>query len=299
MLNRDQSMKILLTGAQGQVGQAIVQANQQLSMHEIISCNRHLLDITDSTQVRKVLEQHKPDVVINAAAYTAVDKAESERELAFAVNAIGPKNLARACEASHIPLLHLSTDYIFDGQKVSSYREDDPAAPLGVYGKSKWQGEQAVREYCEKHVILRVSWVFGEHGHNFVKTMLRLMQEREELKVVNDQHGCPTYADDIAKQLLAICQDPKQWGTFHYCGAPVTTWYSFAQAIREEASKITALRVRTIHPISTSEYPTPAQRPKHSVLNCDKLYTIYSIQQPQWRNGLVKMLQQALSCQNG
>jgi dTDP-4-dehydrorhamnose reductase len=295
MLNRDKSMKILLTGAQGQIGQAIVQVNQQLGMHEIIPCDHRALDIANGLQVKEVLAQYQPDVVINAAAYTAVDKAESERELAFAVNAIGPKNLAQACEALHISLLHLSTDYIFDGQKKSSYSEEDPAAPLGVYGESKWQGEQAVREYCERHVILRVSWVFGEHGHNFVKTMLRLMQEREELKVVNDQHGCPTYAGDIAEVLLSICQDPKQWGTFHYCGMAATTWYDFARVIREETAKLTTLRVKAIHPIPTSEYPTPARRPQNSVLNCDKFYTIYSMQPRSWREGLVKMLQQVLS----
>lgn len=286
-------MKILLTGANGQVGQAIAKISKQFT-HELIACDKHSLDITNIDTIKEKYDYYKPDIIINAAAYTAVDKAESESELAFAINAKGPENLAQVCAAANIPLLHLSTDYIFDGKKTAPYVETDAAAPLGVYGESKWRGEQAIREICSKYIILRVSWVFGEYGNNFVKTMLRLMRERELLRVVADQQGCPTYADDIAYTLLSVANS-QHWGTYHYCGNTMTTWHQFAEAIHLEASQWTSLAVTQIDAITTADYPTPAKRPQNSVLQCQKFIDTFALPTSDWRKGLQQILKQLLT----
>jgi dTDP-4-dehydrorhamnose reductase len=285
-------LKILLTGSRGQVGQALINANHHFS-HALIACDRQILDISDVLQVKKAINHHQPDAVINAAGYTAVDKAESEKELAYSVNETGAKNLAQICENLRIPLFHLSTDYIFDGKKMGAYQEDDVPAPLNVYGESKWLGEQAIRENCEKHCILRISWMFSEHGNNFVKTMLRLMQEREELRMVNDQTGCPTYAGDVAHTLLSMC-DQQHWGTYHYCGLPATTWYGFANIIHDKAKKFLTLRVKNIYPITSADYAMPAKRPQNSVLNCQKFIKTFGIQQTLWRNGLINVIKRVM-----
>jgi len=266
-------MKILLVGSHGQVGKEVVKR-----LPSIIAYDRDELDITDIHQIRQKIEQHLPHVIINCAAYTAVDKAESESDLAFAINKTGPENLAKICEENKIVLIHMSTDYIFDGTKTSPYVETDQANPQSVYGQSKWDGEEAVRHYCKNHVILRVSWVFGEYGHNFVKTMLRLAQEKKELKIVSDQIGCPTYAGDIADVLLHIAKHPKI-GTYHYCGKPVTNWYEFAKVILKDSDI-------KLMPIKTTEYPTPAKRPQNSVLNCDLFMKTFNMELREWQNGL-------------
>jgi dTDP-4-dehydrorhamnose reductase len=247
-------------------------------MPNIIAYDRDELDITDIQQIRRKVELHVPHVIINCAAYTAVDKAETESEVAFLINKTGPENLAKICEENKIFLIHMSTDYIFDGTKKTPYVETDEANPQSVYGLSKWQGEEAVRLYCQNHLILRVSWVFGEYGHNFVKTMLRLSKEKSELKVVSDQIGSPTYAGDIADVLLHVAKNP-QTGTYHYCGKPKTNWYEFAKVILEDSPvKIT--------PIKTTDYPTPAKRPQNSVLNCDLFMKTFKMELSEWQNGL-------------
>lgn len=266
-------MKILITGSHGQVGKEIVKR-----LPNCIAYDRDELDITDINQVRKKIEQHMPHVVINCAAYTAVDKAEAEPDIAFLINKTGPENLAKICEENKIFLMHISTDYIFEGTKTSPYVETDSANATSVYGVSKWQGEEAVRKYCKNYLILRVSWVFGEYGHNFVKTMLKLAEEKKELKIVEDQIGCPTYAGDIAEVLLKIAKDPKI-GTYHFCGQPQTSWYGFAKEILKD-KKINVI------PIKTSEYPTPAKRPANSVLNCDLFKKVFNMELPEWQNGL-------------
>lgn len=290
-------MKILLTGANGQVGWEIA---RRAGRHDILALDRAGLDIVDAEAVRRVAWENRPAVVINAAAYTAVDRAEQEPEQAFAVNRDGPAHLAASCARQGIPLLHISTDYVFDGKQNRPYREDDPTSPLGVYGRSKWEGEEAIRRIHAGHVILRASWVFGEHGNNFVKTILRLARERDALRVVADQRGCPTYAGAIAVALLTIAErmaaGRDDWaGTVHFCGAPATTWWDFAQAIVARARAYTPLRAREITPITTQDYPTPAQRPAYSILACDRLQQHYGLAPPDWRDGLDSTLRALLA----
>ncbi len=234
---------------------------------------------------------------MNCAAYTAVDRAEQEPDRAFAVNRDGPANLARACAAAGAVLLHLSTDYVFDGTKSGPYREDDAAAPLGVYGGSKWAGEEAVRQTLPAHLILRVSWVFGATGGNFVKTMLRLAREREELRVVDDQHGCPTHAGAIAATLLTLAErltggPSAAYGTYHFCNPPPVTWHGFAGAIIERARALTPIKTRTIVPIATQDYPLPARRPANSVLDCTRLHETFGLTPEPWQAGLDAVLKE-------
>ena len=291
-------MRIVLTGANGQVGWEIARLARD---HELLALDHAALDITDAGAVRRTLEESQGEVVINAAAYTAVDKAEQEPEQAFAVNRDGPQQLAAGCHSLGIPLLHLSTDYVFDGTQSRPYQEEDPVAPLGVYGRSKWEGEVAVRQIHAAHLILRVSWVFDEHGHNFVKTILRLAREREQLRVVADQYGCPTYAAAIARVLLSLAEQVAtgdqrdHWGTYHYCGTPATTWYGFAQAIVDIARTYEPLQVQELVPITTAEYPTPARRPANSVLDCSRLKERFGIATRPWQEGLAATLQALLA----
>lgn len=288
-------MRIIVTGAQGQVGWELTRRAPTFG-HEVLAWDVAELDITDAAAVDRALAASGADAVINAAAYTAVDRAEQEPTLAFAVNRDGPAHLAAACARSGIPLLHVSTDYVFDGTKTGSYGEDDPVAPLGVYGQSKWEGDRAVCRLLSRHLILRVSWVFGVHGHNFVKTILRLAREREELRVVADQHGCPTWAGDIADTLLELVGRSAEidahaaWGIYHYCGEPATTWHGFAGAIVEMARANEPLRVRSVIAIPTADYPTPATRPANSVLDCTKLAARLGIRPRPWRAGLEAVL---------
>ena len=289
-------MRILLSGASGQLGREIARRGPARG-HQVLALDRAALDISDPDSVARVLEESGAALVINAAAFTAVDRAEQEPALSFAANRDGPAYLAANCARLGIPLLHISTDYVFDGSKPAPYREDDPVAPLGMYGLSKWQGEEAVRQALAAHIILRVSWVFSQHGHNFVKTMLRLARERDTLRVVADQQGCPTYAGDIAATLLELASRIAggreiPWGTYHYCGRPALSWHGFAQAIFDVARQHQALRVREVVPISTAEYPTPARRPANSVLDCARFTTSFGIQPRPWREGLTVTLQE-------
>ncbi len=288
-------MRIAVIGAKGQVGSELTRRAALLG-HEALAWDQAELDIGDAAAVDRALAASGADAVINAAAYTAVDKAEQESALAFAVNRDGPAHLAAACNRLKIPLLHISTDYVYDGGKPSPYVEDDPVAPLGVYGRSKAEGDDAVRRLLPRHLILRVSWVFGIHGNNFVKTMLRLAREREELRVVADQSGCPTYAGDIADTLLNLAERTAEidangaWGTYHYCGAPATTWHGFASEIVEQARGFETLRAQTITAIITADYPTPAVRPANSVLDSSRLAFRFGIQPRPWRDGLYALL---------
>lgn len=261
------SKSILITGAGGQVGHELAIAD---CAYRLIASSRQQLDITDAEQIKTVFSKHQPDIVINAAAYTQVDRAEQEQELAFAINRDGVAVLAKACKSAGIPLLHISTDYVFDGSKLGAYVEDDPVAPLGVYGESKAAGETVLREMLYEHIILRTSWVFSVTGNNFVKTMLRLGNERDEIAVVDDQIGCPTSARSIAEVLLQLADRYLQgqevcWGTYHFCNGPNTTWFNFAEAIFEQAVGYENLK---LIPITTDDYPTLVRRPKNSALSC-------------------------------
>lgn len=283
-------MIVLLFGGNGQVGYEIVRAGLELDAH-IIAPGRSELDIIHQHSVQTLIQESCADVVINAAAYTAVDLAESHQEEAFSVNRDGVATIANACALAQLPLVQVSTDYVFDGQQQSPYREDDATNPLNVYGQSKLDGEEALRDILEQHIILRTSWVFGMHGNNFVKTILRLAQQREELNIVGDQYGCPTPARSIALTLLDICRqihdkDTVAWGTYHYCGAPVTSWYEFAQQIVSLAKASMPLKLQQLNSIATSDYPTAAVRPGNSEMDCGKIRAAFGIERPDWRSEL-------------
>lgn len=286
---------IVLTGAQGQLGWEF-QRRAVAAGLTVDASDRDELDITDAAAVDAHLAAVRPALVVNAAAYTAVDKAESDSEAAFAVNRDGPAHLAHACAELGIPLIHVSTDYVFDGSYPGAYAEDDPVAPLGVYGVSKFAGEEAVRAACPRHVILRTAWVYGVHGQNFVKTMLRLGRERDVLRVVGDQRGCPTFAGDLADAVLAIAARLQAgdvpadgWGTFHCTGQGHTSWYGLAREVFDRVGPQWE-RVPRVEAITTEEYPTPARRPANSVLDNARLERVYGLRLRAWEPALAEML---------
>ncbi len=281
-------MSVLVAGANGQVGWELARRARGLP---VAALRRQELDVTDAGAVTACFRQHRPALVINAAAYTAVDRAESEPAAAYAVNRDGVRNLAHACAENGAALFHLSTDYVFAGDRQGAYHEDDPVAPLGIYGDSKWAGEVVVREALDRHLIIRTSWVFGSHGQNFVTTMLRLGAERDTLRVVNDQHGCPTPAADIAETLLLLANrhlhgEAIEWGTYHYCGTPVTTWYEFALEIFRLAVRHGLPAPASLVPIKTADYPTPALRPANSELDCRRIEERLGIRRRPWSHAL-------------
>ena len=242
------------------------------------------------------IASYRPDFVINAAAYTAVDKAESNRSAAFALNADAPREMAVASAAAGISLLHVSTDYVFDGKAETAYRETDPCAPLSVYGASKLAGEIAVREHLPRHLILRTSWVFSPFGGNFVRTMLRLGSERDELGVVGDQVGGPTAAADIALALCRIVTEMAsgkgEYGTYHYSGFPFVSWHGFAERIFQQAGKLGLKTPDSVRMITTAQYTTPAPRPGNSMLNCGAIKRDWGIEQPSWETALDRCIEQ-------
>jgi len=283
------SRKILITGANGQLGTCL-REHPAAADFQLAACTRSELDITDIASIERALATHKPDIVINTAAYTAVDKAEQEQAQCSRINHDGAKNIALACQQQHIPLIHLSTDYIFSGTQSSAYQENAGANPPNHYGMSKWLGEQAIQEACEQHLILRVSGVFSRHGHNFAKTIVRLAKERKQLRIVADQMTCPTYAADIAGALFRVAQHLSHWGTYHYCSSDPVSWHHFAEMIIHAARQKEKLAVEEITAISTAEYPTPAKRPAYSVLDCGKIEKDYGIMQPSWRDALAAVV---------
>ena len=283
-------MKIVVFGAGGQIGREVCRAAWPPG-HTILPLDRKAVDITKSAAVGALLTQETPDLAINLAAYTAVDRAECEPDQAWAANCAGAAHIAAACGENATPLIHLSTDYVFDGRKTEPYREDDAVGPIGVYGSSKEAGERAVRAALAQHVILRTAWVFGAHGANFVKTMLRLAAQRPALRVVADQQGCPTPAADIAAALTVVAgqieRGGARWGTYHFAGDIPISWHGFAEAIFDLA----ATRPE-VEPITTDQYPTPAQRPMNSVLDCRKIHDVFGISAPSWRKGLASVIRE-------
>ncbi|MFP4318173.1 MAG: dTDP-4-dehydrorhamnose reductase [Phormidium sp.] len=284
-------MRILLTGVNGQLGSEL--QGTLASLGEVVAVGRDRLDLSQPETIPGVVEEIHPDLIVNCAAYTAVDKAETEVELAHTVNAIAPGTLAKTAAKLEATLLHISTDYVFDGTQSRPYLETDTTNPIGEYGKSKFAGEMAILQTGFPHIILRTAWVYGVGGTgNFVKTMLRLGQERPELRVVADQVGTPSWTGDIGEAIAQIASQHQDLeGTYHFTNSGVASWYDFAVAIFEEAAALGfPLQVQRVYPITTAEYPTPAQRPAYSVLCGKKLEAILNEPAPHWRQGLRQML---------
>lgn len=275
-------MNILITGGMGQLGQSFAHLAAAYPQHHLVCCSRESLDITREDAVAALLQSSGADVLVNCAAYTAVDKAETDQEQAYAINATAPAAMARACKKLGVRMVHISTDYVFGGSRQEAYGEDHPVQPVNVYGATKQAGEAQVLAANPDAVIIRTSWVYAPFGNNFVKTMIRLMQSRPEIGVVADQFGSPTYASDLAEAVLAILDSGRwQGGLYHYSNAGVISWYDFALAIREIGGFACAVKSLT-----TPEYPTPAKRPAYSVLDKTKISEVYGIVIKPWRPSL-------------
>lgn len=288
-------MRLLVTGQHGQVASALV-AKGQLGGVEVMTLGRPAFDLADPAGFSSILADMRPDVVVNAAAHTAVDQAEAEPDLAHAINGVAPGVIARACAGQDVPLIHISTDYVFDGSKPTPYVETDIPAPLGVYGASKHAGELAVAAGNARHVILRTAWVYSAEGRNFVRTMVQLAQSRPVLNVVSDQFGCPTFAEDMAAGILNVAEQIRAkpasdacFGTFHMAGSGDTSWAGLAEAIFAQ-SKAAGRPFARVMPISTAQYPTPARRPANSRLCCAKLENTFGIHLPHWSDALERCL---------
>ncbi|AIA70393.1 dTDP-4-dehydrorhamnose reductase [Pectobacterium atrosepticum] len=281
-------MKILLTGANGQLGRCF---QDRLPTHwQIWSTDANELDITDLTQIEAAIARYQPDAIVNAAAYTAVDKAESESVLAEKINVTGPHNLATVAHEKGIRLVHVSTDYVFDGNATTPYLESSTTNPLSVYGKTKLAGEQAVTKAAPDAIIVRTAWVFSEYGNNFVKTMLRLAKERDALSIVADQKGCPTYAGDLAQAIISLIEKNAECGIYHYCGDKEVSWYEFAKTIFEMAKQQDIIdKQPQLTAITTEQYPTPAHRPQYSSLSCEKIARL-TIKPSDWTDALSQVL---------
>lgn len=283
-------MRILVTGANGQVGTCLEKLLS--ASHDILAVDKEQLDITDPLQVKGIFNQFQPEVVVNAAAYTAVDKAEDEESMAYAVNRDAVELLAKATEERGAMLIHISTDYVFDGQKSGLYAEDDMVCPCSVYGESKLAGELVTANFCQKHIIIRTAWVFSEYGNNFVKTMLRLARERDSFGVVADQFGGPTYAGDIAALIGKIIEKYRsgqiqKFGLFHYSGLPHVSWYEFATTIFAKAETLGALeQIPSLTPLTTADYPTRARRPNNSKLDTSKTVRLLEESESDWQSAL-------------
>ena len=293
-------MKILLTGSNGQVGFEL--ARKLSALGEVIATDREELDLANPDAIRAFIDQTKPDIIINPAAYTAVDKAESEPEMAYQINVTAPEVLAEKAAELDTPLIHFSTDYIFDGLKKDAYIETDMTNPQSVYGKTKCNGEEKIRKHA-KHIILRTSWVFGSHGNNFLKTILRLIREKESLNIVGDQWGSPASSSMLADVTFKIVdtifknKNFNDFGTYHLTNEGETNWHAYASLISSEAMKL-HLKVKCtpdqIHPILTSEYPTAAKRPFNSRLNTDKLKKTFMLELPHWESEVKKVLREII-----
>ena len=275
---------ILLFGGDGQLGREMARVSAARAV-PLVALSRAQGDITDAAAVAEAIKRHDPSIVINAASYTKVDLAETEAEAAHAANAVGPGIVAAACARAGVPMIHISTDYVFDGSKPGPYVEEDAIAPINSYGRSKAVGERAVRDTTPLHVIIRTSWIYGEFGTNFLKTMLQLAAARDELRIVADQRGCPTSTPDLADALLAIAPQllggKGIWGTYHFAGSGVTTWHGFASRIVAAQAPLTG-RAPRVTPITTAEFPRPARRPANSELDCSLIARVYGIRGRPW-----------------
>ncbi|MFP6850372.1 MAG: dTDP-4-dehydrorhamnose reductase [Pseudomonas sp.] len=285
-------MKILLLGQHGQVSQELQRS--LCGANQLTVLGRNQLDLAKPELIRQHVKQLRPELIINAAAHTAVDQAESEPEQAFAINATAPGMLAEVAAELGTPLIHYSTDYVFDGNQADPYRENDATHPLSVYGRSKLAGEQAIQAAGGMHLILRTSWVYSQHGRNFLLTMQRLLQERDALDIVDDQVGAPTWAGSIAHTTAQLIEQWRSgqagpWGVYHLTALGQTSWFGFASAIAAHLHS-QGKRVATLHPIPSSAYPTPAQRPLNSRLDCSRLQQDWRVQLPDWQAALTECL---------
>ena len=292
-------MKYAVVGSSGQLGHELVRQGKISGSH-FLPLDLPGFDITNSVTVEKQLRSGDISLVINAAGYTDVDRAEKEPEQAFVVNREGTYNLAARCNEIGVPFIHVSTDYVFNGKKEGVYLETDPVSPLGIYGRSKADGESEIRKRLTEHIIIRTSWLYGNHGRNFVKTMLKLGLYKEIVRVVADQYGCPTSAADLAGAIFRIVDRlnegvDNQWGTYNYCGDGVISWHGFAQAIFDIARRYDSFAVTQVLPISTAEYPTPARRPVNSALDCSKIRRNFGIQIRPWRDSLAEVIEKLLT----
>lgn len=284
-------MRTLVLGCNGQLGQSM--ADSVPANVELVGFDLPEVDITDRDSVAKICRDNGPDVIVNAAAYTAVDKAESEPALAASVNADGPRNIARAASEIGAKLIHISTDFVFDGKSSDPYMPDDETNPLNVYGTTKRDGELAVLENSDDSIVIRTSWLYSQYGHNFVKTMLRLMKEQDELRVVDDQVGSPTWCGSLAEVVWSFTESSKHSGLFHWSDHGQISWHEFATAIQAEARSLGLLdRSVPIQAISTDEYPLAAARPRYSALDCSTTAAAINIRPTDWRANLRKMLAQ-------
>jgi dTDP-4-dehydrorhamnose reductase len=286
-------MRILLTGCAGQLGRELKRSLACLG--DVIACDRQEFDLADPDALRDAVREAAPTVIVNAAAHTAVDKAESEPELAMAINAIAPGVLAEEAKRLGALLIHYSTDYVFDGTKPAPYTEDDSPAPLSVYGRSKREGELAIAATGARHLILRTSWVYGLHGANFMKTMLRLGKERDELRVVGDQIGAPTWSRHLADvTALVLARKDIPNGLYHLAAAGETSWHGYAEAIFYEAQRVGLMdKSPVVHRITSADYPLPAARPANSRLDCSRFRRDFDLTLPDWRTGLIDCLADA------
>lgn len=278
--------KVLVIGAGGQLGQCIKKIVAQREIEGVVFPEEGIANILDVAGLSTLFNQEKPAYVINCAAYTAVDKAEDEADIAKAVNETGAKNLAKLCQEHQATLIHISTDFVFEGNEIKLLREDDVAKPISVYGATKLDGEFAIIEELDQHVILRTSWLYSEFANNFVKTMLKLGADRDELNIIADQVGTPTYAIDLANTIFDIIQKPeKKYGIYHFSNEGVTSWFDFAKAIFDLSGTVV-----NVNPIPTSAYPTKAKRPHFSVMDKTKIKADYNIQVPYWLDSLAKCI---------
>jgi len=292
------AMKILVVGAKGQLARSLVTVAAHDEDIDLVALGRPELDLLNRDALARAIDVINPAIVINSAAYTAVDRAEAEPEIAFAVNCDGAGAVAELTAQRNLPLIQISTDYVFDGTKDGAYSEDDPPNPQTVYGRSKLAGEVRVAVANPQHIILRTSWLYSPYGHNFIKTILRLAGERFELRVVADQYGNPTYAPDLASAILAIVRQLLQgdeqlqpWGLYHAAGAEATTWHQLAEfAIRTAAQY--GWRSVPVRAVTSSEYPTPARRPADSRLDCSKLAAVFGLKLPPWTDGVRRCVAQ-------
>lgn len=274
--------KILVTGANGQLGQCLKELSNTFSLLDFVFVDRSVLDISNKNQIDSIFKEGNYDFCINCAAYTAVDKAEEDKAKAYTINAEGAKYIAEACNKYNLTLVHISTDFVFNGQSNIPYNEKMDTDPISVYGKTKLEGEKVIQQVQKNHYIIRTSWLYSEYGGNFVKTMLKLSEKRDKLNIINDQLGTPTYAKDLANAIIKIIEsDKKAYGVYNYSNQGVASWYDFAKAIFE----IKKVNIYT-GSITTKEYPTPAKRPHYSVLNKEKIIQTFNLEIPYWRDSL-------------